>query len=323
MGEKQVSRKVGSLINHYGIYLMFIILIIVSTMISPNFMTYRNLISVSKQISVTAVMSFGMTLLIISGQIDLSMGSTIAMAGMVSINAFLATGSYILAVIVACVVAALIGYINGHLITTLKLPGFIATMSMDTIVRGAVYLYTGGSPIYQIGDYGVISTTYVGVFPLPVIIMIIVGIICYLILRYTRFGRSLYACGGNVDAAEASGINVGRTKRMAFVVSGIFVGIAAVLQMARLNSGLPDTAEGYHADAIASAVIGGTSFTGGTGTATGTIVGAFIIGVISNILNLCGVQSYVQQIVKGIIIVAAVSFDLLGKSRKIKKLKKA
>jgi len=152
--------------------------------------------------------------------------------------------------------------------------------------------------------------------------MVIVGIICFIILKYTRFGRSLYACGGNIDAAEASGINVGRVKRMAFLVSGAFVGIAAVLQMARLNSGLPDTAEGYHADAIASAVIGGTSFTGGTGTAIGTIVGAFIIGIISNILNLCGVQSYVQQIVKGAIIITVVSFDLLGKARKIRKIQK-
>ncbi|MCI8842661.1 MAG: ABC transporter permease [Oscillospiraceae bacterium] len=322
MEKKRIGSRVGTLINHYGIYLMFVVLIAASTIISPRFMTYKNLISVSKQISVTAVMSFGMTLLIISGQIDLSMGSTIALSGMVSINAFLATGSYFVAFLVACAVAVLVGYINGHLITTLRLPGFIATMSMDTIARGAVYLYTKGSPIYQIGDYGQVSTTYVGIFPLPVIIMVVVGIICHIILRYTRFGRSLYACGGNIDAAEASGINVGRTKRMAFVVSGLFVGIAAVLQMARLNSGLPDTAEGYHADAIAAAVIGGTSFTGGTGTAIGTIVGAFIIGIISNILNLCGVQSYVQQIVKGTIIVVAVSFDLLGKARKIRKIQK-
>jgi len=322
MDKKSIRSKIGALVNQYGIYMMFVLLVIASSIISPKFLTYKNLISVSKQISVTAVMAFGMTLLIISGQIDLSMGATVAMAGMVSINAFLSTGSYVFAFIVACVIAMLIGYINGHLITSLKLPGFIATMSMDIVVRGAVYLYTGGSPIYQIGEYGKVSTTYVGVFPLPVIIMVIVGIICFIILKYTRFGRSLYACGGNIDAAEASGINVGRVKRMAFLVSGAFVGIAAVLQMARLNSGLPDTAEGYHADAIASAVIGGTSFTGGTGTAIGTIVGAFIIGIISNILNLCGVQSYVQQIVKGAIIITVVSFDLLGKARKIRKIQK-
>lgn len=322
MKTNQYRRRLQVLFNQYGIYIMFVLLIILSSLLSPRFLTYKNIISVSKQISVTAVLAFAMTPLIISGMIDLSMGSVVALAGMISINAFLRTGSYIFAFVVACAIAAVCGYINGTLITRLRLPGFIATMAMDTIARGSVYLYTGGSPIYQIGDYGTISTTYVGPIPLPVIIMLFVGAICFVILKYTKFGRSLYASGGNKDAAEASGINVGRTRRTAFILSGLFVGIAAVLQMARLNSGLPDTAQGYHADAIASAVIGGTSFTGGTGTAVGTLVGALIIGIITNILNLTGVQSYVQQIVKGIIIIVAVSFDLMGKARKIKRIAK-
>lgn len=321
MKKNQLDRKAHSLLSQYGIYLIFILLILVSSVISPKFLTYKNIISVSKQIAVTAVMAFGMTLLIISGMIDLSMGAVVALSGMVSINAFLASNSYVVAFLVSCLVAAICGYLNGIMITKFQLPGFIATMAMDQIARGAVYIYTDGSPIYQIGEYGVISTTYVGVLPLPVVIMLIVGIVCFVILKFTRFGRSLYACGGNINAAEASGINVGRTKRIAFVISGIFVGIAAVLQMARLNSGLPDTAEGYHADAIASAVIGGTSFTGGVGSAVGTLVGAFIMGILSNILNLSGVQSYVQQVVKGLIIIVAVSFDLLGKARKIKKVR--
>ena len=315
------KKAVQSALNHYGIYIIFVLLVVVSSIISPKFLTSKNIISVSKQISVTAVLSFGMTLLIISGMIDLSMGSVVALSGMVGINAYLSSGSYILAFVVSCTVSVIWAYLNGLMITKLRLPAFIATMAMDTIARGSVYLYTGGSPIYQIGNLGVVSTTYVGgVLPLPVVIMLCVGVITFVRLRYSRFGRRLYASGGNAEAAEASGINVGRTRRLAFIVSGIFVGIAGILQMARLNSGLPDTAEGYHADAIASAVIGGTSFTGGIGTATGTIVGAFIIGIISNILNLTGVQSYVQQIVKGCIIIAAVSFDLLGKARKVKKV---
>ncbi|MGI6669563.1 MAG: ABC transporter permease [Acetivibrionales bacterium] len=314
------KRTIQQVLSQYGIYFVFVLLVIVSSIISPRFLTTKNIISVSKQISVTGVLAFAMTLLIISGMIDLSMGSVLALAGMVGINAYLASGSYILAFVASCTVSVICAYINGTMITKLRLPAFIATMAMDTIARGSVYLYTDGSPIYQIGNLGLVSTTYVaGILPLPVVIMLGVGVITLIILRYTRFGRSLYASGGNAEAAEASGINVGRTRRMVFIVSGIFVGIAGILQMARLNSGLPDTAMNYHADAIASAVIGGTSFTGGIGTAAGTLVGAFIIGIISNILNLTGVQSYVQQIVKGCIIVFAVSFDLLGKARKVRK----
>lgn len=310
------------LLNQYGIYLMFILLVIASSLLNDKFLTYKNIMSVSRQISVTAVLAFGMTLLIISGGVDLSMGAVVALSGMVAINAYLATNSYLVAFLVACGISVVCGYVNGILVTKLMMPNFIATMAMDMICRGAVYIYTNGSPIYQIGDLGRVSTTYVfSAIPLPVVIMLCVGVITHSILHYTRFGRSLYACGGNREAAAASGINVGRTRRLAFVVSGIFVGIAAILQMARLNSGLPDTANGYHADAIASAVIGGTSFTGGVGTAVGTLIGALIIGIISNILNLVGVQSYVQQVIKGLIIIIAVSFDLLGKAKKIRKLR--
>nr|WP_162990918.1 ABC transporter permease [Maliibacterium massiliense] len=320
MNNKKMNAVLHKIINQYGIYLIFILLLVVSAIISPRFFTAKNIISVLRQIAVTAILSFGITLLIISGMIDLSMGAVVALSGMIGINAFLLTNSFFVAFLVACAVAVACGYINGTLITRLRLPAFIATMAMDTIARGSVYLYTGGSPIYQIGGMGAVSTSSVGIVPVPVIIMLVIGVITFVILRYTRFGRSLYASGGNAEAAEASGINVGRTRRTAFIISGIFVGIAAILQMARLNSGLPDTAEGYHADAIASAVIGGTSFTGGIGTAQGTLVGAFIIGIIGNILNLVGVQSYVQQIVKGIIIIVAVSFDLMGKARKVRRV---
>lgn len=321
MKAKNTQSKLGSIINQYGIYLMFLLLVLVSTFISDNFLTYKNIMSVLRQISVTAVLAFGMTILIISGGVDLSMGSVVALSGMVGINAYLSSGSYVLAFVVSCAIAMVVGYINGILVTKFLMPNFIATMAMDTVARGSVYIYTGGSPIYQIGELGLVSSTYVGPLPLPVIFMLAVGCITFFILKFTRFGRSLYACGGNKEAAAASGINVGRIRRMAFLVSGFFVGIAGILQMARLNSGLPDTAMNYHGDAIASAVIGGTSFTGGVGSAVGTLVGAMIIGIISNILNLAGVQSYVQQVVKGLIIIVAVAFDLMGKARKIKKIR--
>lgn len=313
-------KSFGTATRKYGIYIMLLLLILLCSIISPVFLTSKNLISVARQISITGILAFAETLLIISGCIDLSLGSVVALSGMVAVNTHLATGSFILPFLSAISIAVICSLCSGFLITKIRLPGFIATMSMDFIVRGCVYIYTDGQPIYQIGELGQIAQGYIGPFPIPVVFLLLVTLVCLVLLRKTTFGRSLYAVGGNSEAADASGISVVRTRMLAFLISGCFVGIAGVLQMARLNSGLPDTAIGYHGDAIASAVIGGTSFTGGIGTALGTLVGAFIIGFISNILNLTGVQSYVQQVVKGLIIIVAVGFDLMGKARKIKKI---
>lgn len=317
-----MDKKFSSLTKKYGIFIILIAIIVISSVISPYFMKYNNILSIARQVSVTGILALGETLLIISGMIDLSMGSVLALSGMVSINAYLASESFIVAFLVSILIAALAGLINGILVTKVKIPAFIATMSMDFIARGSVYLYTGGKPIYQIGNMGKISSGYLGPIPIPVIFLLFLVIICWFILSYTTLGRSIYAVGGNASAAKASGINVDRIRIIAYVISGIFVGIAGVLQMGRLNSGLPDTGIGYHGDAIASTVIGGTSFTGGIGTAQGTLAGTFIIGIISNILNLQGVQSYTQQIVKGGIIIAAVGIDLINKSRQIKVIKR-
>ena len=314
--------RLGAISRRYGIYLIFVGLIIVCSIISPIFFTYKNLMNVARQISITGILAFGETLLIISGMIDLSFGSVMALAGMVSIRVFLSTGSFPAAFLTAVVIACGCTIINGFFTTRVKLPAFIATMSMDLIARGAVYIYTGGIPIYNIGDMGRVSSDYLGgIIPIPVVFLLVIFAFCWVILSKTKLGRSLYAVGGNADAANASGISVAKTRVIAYIIAGVFVGIAGTLQMARLNSGLPDTAIGYHGDAIASAVIGGTSFTGGIGTATGTLIGAFIMGIISNILNLMGVQSYVQQVVKGLIILAAVSVDLLSKSKRVRTVK--
>lgn len=313
-----MSKGFSQLTRRYGIYFVLLLFIIFSSLINPYFMKYNNIISVARQISITGILALGQTLLIISGLIDLSMGSVMALSGMVSINVFLSTGSYVLAFLVSIVIAAIAGVLNGVLITKIKIPAFIATMSMDFIARGSVYLYTDGKPIYQIGTLGKVSSGYFGFIPIPVIFLLTMAVITWFILSYTILGRSIYAVGGNAQAAQVSGINVDKTRITAYIISGIFVGIAGVLQMGRLNSGLPDTAIGYHGDAIASTVIGGTSFTGGIGTAPGTLAGTFIIGIISNILNLEGVQSYVQQIVKGGIILFAVGIDLVNKNRQIK-----
>ena len=311
----KVKHIYNEIVRKYGIFLILLVVIVIGSLLSKVFLTTKNMMNVFRQISVTGILAFAETILIIGGNVDLSLGSQVALAGMISINTYLTTGSYILAFAIAILVCVF----NAFTITKLRMPGFVATMSMDFIARGAVYVYCNGTPIYQIGDYGKVSSTYVlNVIPLPVVFLLLVTVIAGIILSRTCLGRDIYAVGGNAEAAFASGISTIRTKFKMFAISGIFTGIAAVIQMARLNTGMPDTAEGYHGDAIAAAVIGGASFTGGAGSAAGTLVGALIVGFISNILNLKGVSANIQQIVKGVLIIFAVSADIAGKNKKIK-----
>ena len=305
--------------NKYSILLVLIALTIVSTLINPNFLTGANLSNVSRQIAVTTILAFGETILIICGMLDLSSGSVLALSGVLSVAAFKMTGSLPLAFFVAIFVAVFCNLINALMVTKFKTPPFIATLAMLAMARGAALLYTKGQNIYQIGDYTVFGQGYIGFIPTPVVFMIILFIATWYILRHTRFGRSLFAIGGNEEAANASGINVNRNKVYAFVVNGVLVGIAGVLFMSRVNSGLPNGAVGYEFEALTSSVIGGTSFTGGIGTAGGTVAGAFIVGFLNNIMNLTNVNSYLQQIVRGAIIALAVIYDINSKSKKNKK----
>ena len=315
----KVKHIYNEIVRKYGIFLILLVVIVIGSLLSKVFLTTKNMMNVFRQISVTGILAFAETILIIGGNVDLSLGSQVALAGMISINTYLTTGSYILAFAIAILVCVVCSVFNAFTITKLRMPGFVATMSMDFIARGAVYVYCNGTPIYQIGDYGKVSSTYVlNVIPLPVVFLLLVTVIAGIILSRTCLGRDIYAVGGNAEAAFASGISTIRTKFKMFAISGIFTGIAAVIQMARLNTGMPDTAEGYHGDAIAAAVIGGASFTGGAGSAAGTLVGALIVGFISNILNLKGVSANIQQIVKGVLIIVAVSADIAGKNKKIK-----
>ncbi|QEN08184.1 ABC transporter permease [Oceanispirochaeta crateris] len=305
--------------NKYSILLVLIVLTIVSTAINPNFLTGANLSNVSRQIAVTTILAFGETILIICGMLDLSSGSVLALSGVLSVSAFKMTGNLPLAFFVAIFVAVFCNLINALMVTRFKTPPFIATLAMLAMARGAALLYTKGQNIYQIGDYTVFGQGYIGFIPTPVVFMIILFIATWYILKHTRFGRSLFAIGGNEEAANASGINVNRNKVYAFAVNGILVGIAGVLFMSRVNSGLPNGAIGYEFEALTSSVIGGTSFTGGIGTAGGTVAGAFIVGFLNNIMNLTNVNSYLQQIVRGAIIALAVIYDINSKSKKNKK----
>ncbi len=315
---KEILRK---LLKNYGIGLVLIALLVIGTILVPSFMSIKNITNVLRQISVTGTLALMESLLIISGQIDLSAGSVIAFAGMVSAQVYLSSGSLFLGILVALAISCACMLLSGLFVAKVGLTAFITTMAVDYIARGAAFLYTGGEATYEIGNYSVISTTYIGPIPLPVIILIACAIGCAIIMNKTTLGRSIFAVGGNVSAANASGVKVSRTLILTFLIGGILTGIAAVLQIARVNSAIPNTAEGYHGDAITAAVIGGTSFSGGVGTVGGVLIGATIMGFLTNILNLVGLGSYYQQVTKGVIIILALTFDTLSKNKKIKRRK--
>lgn len=319
MSNSSFKSKFDIITRKYGIILVFVALMIIGSLASDSFLTTRNITNVLRQISVIGVLALAEMLLIISGNIDLSLGSVIALAGMVSVNAYLSTGSIILAIVVAVIISIILCATSGILIAKIRLPSFIATMAMDYVARGLCYLYTNGQAKYEIGSYGKISTTYIGIIPLPIFFFAGAALICWIILNRTPLGRNIYAIGGNAEAASASGINVKKTIIKTFIVAGLLTGLAAVLQIARVNSAIPNTAENYHGEAIAAAVIGGTSFTGGIGTVLGCLVGAAIMGFLTNLLNLLGLGSYFQMVTKGIIILLALSIDMLGKNKIIKR----
>ena len=302
--------------SQYSILLVLGFLIVVSSLINPNFLTGANLSNVSRQISVTTILAFGETILIICGLIDLSSGSVLALSGVLSVSVFKMTGSLSLAFVVAIAVAVLANFINGLMVTRFRTPPFIATLAMQAMARGAALLYTNGQNIYQIEGYTVFGQGSIGFVPTPVVFLIVLFAATWYLLRHTRFGRSLFAIGGNEEAAIASGINVNRNKMTAFLVNGVLVGIAGVLFMSRVNSGLPNGAINYEFQALTSSIIGGTSFSGGIGTAGGTVAGAFIVGFLNNIMNLANVNSYMQQIARGAIIALAVMWDIWTKNKR-------
>ena len=305
--------------SKYSIYFVLAALFVISWLANENFVSVENLSNISTQIAVGTILAFGQTILIISGMLDLSSGSVLALAGVLSISVYKMTGSLIIAFAVAIITGVICNILNGLMVTQFKTPPFIATLAMMTMARGAALMYTNGQNIYQIGDYVKFGQGKIMGVPTPVIFMAVILILTWYILKHTVFGRSIYAIGGNEEAANASGISVNKIKMKAFIFNGILVGIAGVLFMSRVNGAMPNGAIGYEFKALTAAVIGGTSFTGGLGTASGTLAGAFIVGFLDNIMVLVGVNSYLQQIVRGAIIALAVIYDIWAKTKRTKR----
>lgn len=288
----------------------FLILCLIISVISPRFLSVSNLLNVLTQVSVNAIIAIGMSFVILTGGIDLSVGSILAITGAITATFVKMGAPAPAALLAAMVIGGLIGLINGVLVSGGKIQAFIVTLATMTIFRGITYVYTNGTPISGLGvNFGFIGNKRLAGVPFPVILMIIVFLIGWYILSQTRYGRYVYAIGGNEDSARLSGINTNKIKTLVYVVSGIAAAISGVIVTSRIGSASPNAGVGFELDAIAAVVLGGTSLAGGEGTISGTIIGAMIIGVLNNGLNLMNVSPFYQSIVKGIVILIAVLLD--------------
>ena len=297
-------------IRNLGPLLGLLILCVVLTGLSDRFFTMDNLLNVTRQVSINAVISVGMTLVILTGGIDLSVGSILAFAGSITAGLLSGEQSLIPAIIVGVVAGAFIGMINGALITRAGIPPFIATLGTMTAARGFTLVYTDGRPITGMEEaFRFLGGGYIAGIPVPVIIMAVIFLLAHIMLTRTKFGRYVYAIGGNEEAARLSGIGTKKILLSVYTLAGLLAGFSGVIMASRLNSAQPTAGAGFELDAIAAVVLGGTSLSGGVGTVGGTLIGAMIIGVLDNGLNLLNVSSFYQQVAKGVVILLAVYVD--------------
>ncbi|WP_420829069.1 ABC transporter permease [Brevibacillus fulvus] len=291
--------------------LILIALVILMSILSPTFFTASNLLNIVKQMSVVGIVAIGVTLVIITTGIDLSSGSVIALVSVVVASLAQPGGMPLFVpIIVGLGLGLLTGVINGTIISKGKIAPFIVTLGMMTAARGAALLYSGGRPIGNLSEpFKFIGQGQIFGIPFPILLFAFVGVITYLLLNKTKFGKRVYAIGGNEQAAMIAGIHIDRVKICIYGYAGLLSALAGIILTSRIASGQPTAGNMYELDAIAAAVIGGTSLSGGIGTIGGTIIGALVIGVMNNGLDLLNVSSYWQQILKGAIITAAVYLD--------------
>lgn len=312
--------RTAAFLRKYAIVFIFIGMLIALSLLSPAFLQVRNLLNVVRQVSVVGLIAFGVTTVIITGGIDLSSGSVLALAAVIAASLAQQVDWHsprwpgldvplLFPIVAALAVGAFCGFLSGFTIATFRIPPFIATLGMMTIARGAALIYSE-RPVSGLKEsYNYIGQGHFLGVPVPIIIFLGVALVMHILLSNTRFGRHVYALGGNEQAARISGISIGRVKILVYTLAGLLSGLAGLLLSSRIGSGQPGLGLGYELDAIASAVIGGTSLSGGIGTIWGTIVGALIIGVLNNGMDLLNVNAYYQTILKGFIIVAAVIID--------------
>lgn len=315
MGEVENSYKSRVRnIGKYGIIVAFVLICVLLGIIAPQFFTLSNLVIVLTQVSINALLAFGVTFVIITGGIDLSIGSMLAVTGVVAALFAHSDGYPVVVPVAMGLVAGLgLGALNGFVITRSKVPPFIVTLGTMTIGRGLALILSKGRPVSNLSDsFNFIGGGQLLGIPFPIIILVVIFLICSIILNKTVLGRYMYAVGGNEQAARASGIQLSQVKMVVYTLCGGLAALAGILLTSRITTGQPNAGIGFELDAIAAAIIGGASTSGGTGTMMGTLIGALLIGVISNGLDLMNVSSYYQQVVTGIIIIGAVVLDGLG-----------
>ncbi len=312
VGNLKLKSANTSLFQKIAPFIGLILIIIIITAINPSFLSMSNILNVLRQVSINALIAFGMTFVILTGGIDLSVGSILALTGAVTAGMMASGIDPILAMLLGLFLGAVLGAINGVIIAKGKVAPFIATLATMTIYRGLTLVYTEGRPISGLGDsmaFQMLGKGYFLGIPVPVVTMLVSFGILYFILKKTTFGRRVYAVGGNEEASVLSGINADRIKIYVYSLVGALAALASLILTSRLNSAQPTAGQMFELDAIAAVVLGGTSLTGGRGWIVGTLIGALIIGVLNNGLNLIGVSSFFQQVVKGAVILLAVLLD--------------
>lgn len=315
--------SIGKIAKKYGVFIVFVIEIVIFTCLSPTFFDFSNFTNILRQVSMIAIAGVGQTLVLLTGGIDLSIGSQITFGNVLCAYMMAKMGlDPMLACTVVIVLTILIGYLNGAIITKTNMPPMIATIAMMSILRGIAYMISNGQSIIGFPEsFRVLGQGFVGgVIPVPVIIMVGCLIVGWFILTKTYFGRYFFAIGGNETAAELSGIEVNRMKRLAYSICGLFVGIAGIIMLSRLNSGSPLTGKDFEFDVLTAVVLGGVSISGGRAKISSVIIGVLIIGVLTNGFVLLNVGEYPQLVVKGVVLLLAVGFDCLSRNRETQKI---
>ncbi|TDG07025.1 ribose ABC transporter permease [Paraburkholderia guartelaensis] len=310
----QVTLTPGSraTLQKLGPFVALLIISVALSIVSRDFLTLDNLLNVMRQASINALIAFGMTLVILLGGIDLSAGSVLALSSVIIATLLSAGTPAVVATLAGLVAGGLMGFANGLVISKGKVAPFIATLGSMTVLRGLALVVSNGSPISSFNSdfFSLLGGGYVArLVPIPVVLMLVMFGVFWVLLRKTVFGRHIYATGGNAESAKLSGVKVDRIQLWVYTIAGVMSALAGVVLTSRLNSAQPTAGTGYELDAIAAVVLGGTSLTGGRGWIFGTLVGALLIGVLNNGLNLLDVSSFYQQVIKGIVILLAVLID--------------
>ena len=315
------SKKLKSMLGSYGIIFGLILLIAVFACLTDRFLMPNNIFNILRQSSIVGIISVGMTFVMLTGGIDLSCGSIVGASCVGA--ALLMTAAKPWHPVLACVVmvafGTILGVANAFFIAQLKVPPFIATLGTMTSVRGIAYIITGGLPVFGFNrSFTVIGQGYVGVVPIPVIIMVVVFAFGIIFLNKTRMGRHIYGVGGNEEAARLSGVNVKKIKYLVYGVSGFMSSLAGVVLLARVNSGQPNAGTGYEMDVITGVVLGGVSMSGGQGRLIMVVVGVLIMGILTNGMTMLTINEYVQQFIKGLVLIGAVALDSFIKEQRSK-----